>query len=243
MITINFETYIDDGLSEDEIALKREYLAHSFSQLDTKSRNTGANYIQPHSTLDQFIDLVKEAIDKDQSDKKDKVFFLDNYSHSNIFEDPSSPGKDALGIVGYRLTSRVPGTTAATNRPGDSSRREVRPSLRAVTYDDPSKPKQATFHYGRWYDNMICFEIYARSNKEANDLAMWFEDLMEKYRPFFALNGIMKYHFEERDGDAAKKNGDSVIQIRPLHYWVRTEKTYEIDEHTINNILVNIKTT
>ncbi len=240
---VDYRTYLDEGLTDAQLILKREFIEQISVNPHVTKGNIGAGYVTAHSSLEQFIDKIKEAIDEDQGNKKNRIFFLDNYSKVNVFEDPLVAGKDALGIVGYHLRTRVPGTTAATNRPGDPSRRETRSHLRAITYDAVEKPQQATFHFGKWFDNILCFDIFAKSNKEANEVAMWFEDLMDKNRQFFAYSGIMKYHFEERESDAIKKDGDSIVHIRPMLYWVRTEKNYEIDEQAINNIVVKITTT
>lgn len=233
---------LNEGLTEEQKKLKWEYI-ESLSGNPYKLRQSGTSYVPVHSTLKDFIDKVKQLVDLNQKDKKNKVILVDDFSPNNIFEDPKEPGSDVVATIAYRLRKRAPGTTAATNQPFDGRRREVTPHLRAVTVDEVNNPGGVTFNMGQWYDNEVRFEIYARTNKEANEISMWFENIMDQNRQFFAYNGIMKYYFLERESDTVVKEGDGVVHCRPMCYWVRTEKCYEITEQAINNIVILLTTT
>jgi hypothetical protein len=240
-MSVNIDFQLDSALTEEQLVAKTQYIEDLMKAASPKT-TYGAGSIPVHSTLDEFVDRVKDVLELEQVDKKNKVILLDDHSQNNIFENPKT-GEDLLGVVTYRLMKRTHGTTAATNQPNDPSRRDVRPRLRAATYDDVENPGQVIFHMGQWYDNIVCFDIQARTNTEANKLAMWFENIMDKNKQFFAFSGVMKYYFLERESDAAARQGDGVVHIRPMVYWVRTEKCYEITEQAINNIIVKIITT
>ncbi|MDD3412438.1 MAG: hypothetical protein PHY47_00395 [Lachnospiraceae bacterium] len=236
-----FNCHLNESLTPEQIGIKNEYIK-SLTEGAFLQREFAPSSINKNTSLNGFITLVKEAIDRDQKEKKNKIIFIDEYAKVNKFENPHKPGEDARAIVSYSLNRRAPGTTAGGNTPFDKSRREIKPQFRGVGIDEIKAPGQITFYSGQWFDNLICFHIYARSNKEANDIADWFEELMECNRQFFAWNGILKYHFEERESDAVVKDGDNAIHLRPMVYWVRTEKCYEITEQAINNIVLLLTT-
>jgi hypothetical protein len=238
----DIDIQLNDGLTEEQVIAKGFYIDEIMKGANNKTRY-GASSVPVHSNLDEFVDRVKEVLELEQIDKKNKVILIDEHSQNNVFQNPVTGKEDILGVITYSLRKRTHGTTAATNQPNDPSRREVRPRLRAATYDDVENPTQVIFHMGQWYDNIICFDINARTNAEANEVAMWFENIMDKNKPFFAYKGIMKYYFLERENDAAVKQGDGVVHCRPMVYWVRTEKCYTITEQAINNIIVKITTT
>lgn len=240
MTNPNVQILVNEGLTEEQIEVKIKYLE---SLTEGQFFNTNMPYyVNKRTTLNDFIGLVKQAIDKDQENKKNKIIFIDDHSKTNIFENPHKPGEDVRAVVGYSLIKRAPGTTAGTNQPFDTSRREIKPQYRGFEKNEADKPGEITFYTGQWFDNLICFHVYARSNKEANDVADWFEEVMELNRQFFAWNGFLKYHFHERESDAVVKEGDNAIHLRPMVYWVRTEKCYEITEQAINNMVILLTT-
>jgi hypothetical protein len=237
----NIQIQYNDGLSESQVDLKNKYIA-ALTENTFTDKIIGPAQIDRMPTLNDFIDGVKEIIDLDQKEFKNKIIFIDEYTKTNIFEDPKVPNKDARAVVSYSLYKRAPGTTKGGNTPFDKSRTEIKPQFRGVAINEVANPGQLTFYSGQWFDNRICFHIYARSNKEANDVADWFEEVMERHRHFFAYKGFLKYHFEERESDAVVKEGDNAIHLRPMVYWVRTEKCYEITEQAINNIVLLLTT-
>ena len=82
----------------------------------------------------------------------------------------------------------------------------------------------------------------ARTNKRANELALWFENLMETNRPYFAFKGITKYFMNIRKADESKQYGNDQVESRPYFYFVRTEKTYEVKEQALNNLVIRLNT-
>lgn len=236
------EVKLSEGLTEEQKKLKWQYI-ETITGNPYQMRQTGSSYVPVNSSLEDFINLVKQLVDLNQKDKKNKVILVDDFSPNNIFEDPTKPGSDVVATIGYRLRRRAPGTTKGGNKPFNEERREVTPHLRAVTVDEENNPGSVTFNMGQWFDNELRFEIYARTNKEANEIAMWFENIMDLNRQFFAYKGIMKYYFLERESDTVVKEGDGIVHCRPLCYWVRTEKCYEITEQAINNIVILLTTT
>lgn len=233
---------LNEGLTEEQLRLKYDYV-ETITGVPYVLKNAGPRTIDAHSTIEQFIDKVKTVIEFEQKDFKNKVILIDEFSKGNIFENPEKPGEDVRAVITYTLCRRAPGTTKGGNMPFDKSRTERVPQYRGARYDDVENPREIIMYMGQWFDNEICFDIHARSNKEANEIALWFENIMEGNRQFFAYNGILKYYFVERETDSVVKEGDDVVHVRPMKYWVRTEKCYEITEQAINKIVILLTTT
>lgn len=233
---------LNEGLTEEQLALKRTYV-ETITGTRFLAQDKGPRTINAHSTIEQFIDQIKKIMEFEQQDFKNKVILIDDFSKGNIFEDPENPGEDVRAVISYKLCRRAPGTTKGGNDPFNKARTERVPQYRGAKYDDVENPREIIMYMGQWFDNELCFNIHARSNKEANEIALWFENIMEGNRQFFAYNGILKYYFVERETDSVVKEGDDVVHVRPMIYWVRTEKCYEITEQAINKIVILLTTT
>ena len=46
----------------------------------------------------------------------------------------------------------------------------------------------------------------------------------------------------ERDKDGQKQYGNDSYECRPYKYFLRTEKTYEVTEQTLNKLIVSLNT-
>jgi len=231
------------GLDETEKALKEELtreILRDYSKL--QRRNEAISKLPAHSDIDQFIDAVKELIDIDQETSGQRVILKDDYTTDNIMEDPENPTKELSGVVLYSMKRRAPGTMEGGNAWFDRGRREVKPRIREIITDDPCNPGKAKIVYSQWFDNEVKFDIVARTNKRANELALWFENLMETNRPFFAYRGITKYFLDQREADDFKQYGNDPFECRPYCYFVRTEKTYEVTEEALNRLIIRLNT-
>jgi hypothetical protein len=74
------------------------------------------------------------------------------------------------------------------------------------------------------FDNLVQYNIWARSNYEVEELTQWFEDYMESYRGMFREAGIVQIVFDRRVRDdmlVQMKNG---YHVRSVLYYVRTER-------------------
>jgi hypothetical protein len=227
----------NEALSEDQIELKEELVRqiHADAQRDRKSSTSS---IPVHADLEQFIDAVAKLVDFDQKNAAKKVILKDEDTGANVMEHPKYPNEDLSGIVLYSLVRRAPGTTEGGNEPFSRQRRETRPRIRDIVTNDPSNPGRATVIRSQWFDNLLRFKIVARSSTQANQLALWFEKLMENNRYYFAALGITRFFFDEREEDKFSQIGNEPYYMRPLLYYVRTEETFEIDEQALNNIVV-----
>jgi hypothetical protein len=147
-------------------------------------------------------------------------------------------------VISYKLKKRAPGVVSPA-RPGISSsarsRHEWVPRCRYIIAD-PEKPNTKTYVMGQFFDNMIEFTCWARSNKAANSTALLFQDLMNTYRFYFKLKGFSEVIFEERLEDVqmdAETQGNT-LKGRPLTFYVRTDRTFSISENVLRDIVINL---
>lgn len=231
------------GLTREQIALKQELTREILRDYTkTSLKGEAISKLPTHSSIEGFVDGVKEIIDLSQETSGQRVILKDDYASGNIFEDPDNPTLELSGVILYSMKRRAPGTMEGGNTWFDRGRREVKPRLREIITSDPCNPGQAKLVYSQWFDNEVKFDVSARTNKRANELALWFEDLMETNRPFFAYRGITKYFLNLREADEFKQYGNDNFECRPYYYFVRTEKTYEVTEEALNRLIIRLNT-
>ena len=233
----------NEDLSEEQVQVKGllvKELTKEYVDVRRDPRAPRISSIPVHSNVEQFVDAVKELVDINQETAHQRVLLLDDFSRTSIFEDPENSAKELSGVVIYSMLRRAPGTMEGGNAWFNSARREIKPRIRTIDYDNPDYPGQARVMMSQWFDNELAFSVCARTNKRANELALWFEELMEKNRQYFAAKGIAKYFFNKREADQHIQIGELGYENRPLCYFVRTERTYIITEEEINKIILSL---
>lgn len=79
---------------------------------------------------------------------------------------------------------------------------------------------------GQAFDNLVQYNIWAKSNYEVEELTEWFEEYMDSYRGMYREAGIVQIVFDRRIRDdtvLAIKNG---YHVRSVLYYVRTERVH-----------------
>jgi hypothetical protein len=156
----------------------------------------------------------------------------------------SPPVSLTTQVISYKVKKRVPGAVSPA-RPGVSSssrtRHEWVPRCRYII-EDEKKPNTKTFVMGQFFDNMIEFTCWARSNKAANSTALLFQDLMNNYRFYFKLKGFSEVIFQERleDMQLDTETQGNTLKGRPLTFYVRTDRTFSITEAVLRDIVLNL---
>lgn len=233
----------NEGLTAEQVAFKGSLVAEIMQDYSKiKSRSPSITKVPSHSSLDEFITSVKELIDSDQINADQKVTLIDDHSKDNIFQDINNPTRELSGVVLYSLDRRSPGTMAGGNSWFSKERREVKPRIREIITNDINNPGQAKIVYSQWFDNRVRFKVCARTNKRANELCDWFENLLETNRYYFNIKGITKFFMDERMSDNQEQIGNEQVECRPFFFFVRTEKTYELTEQALNKIVISLTT-
>jgi hypothetical protein len=153
-----------------------------------------------------------------------------------VYEKPDRPFETEL--ITMAITSRVPGAYGQ-GRPNESNTRNRRPLLRE-TVDDPDNPGYKRLILGYFYDNNLRLTCWAKTNKQANERALWLETVMEMYDPFFVYSGVNRLLYESWRTNEVIDIGSNRYYGRPIDFFVRTEKLVEVTEKTLEQIIIKL---
>lgn len=223
---------------------KRIFVRQQFQRvLNTASGLPGAPADRSKSvgqakTIVEFYDLVRLAIE----DKERQEGLVEDARI--CFTEEKSDIEQKLEAITFSLVEREPGRFSE-GRPFEGDVRNLRPLLREVV-DDPDHPGYKKAVMGYWYDNIVRFTCWARTNREANKRALWFENLMHDYAWFFVIRGVPRVLFWRRGEDLVEDSTQSTGSTtnkyygRPLEYYVKTERLREFREKELENLLINV---
>ena len=78
--------------------------------------------------------------------------------------------------------------------------------------------------YGQVFDNLVQYNIWTRSNYDAEVLTEWFENYMDDFRGMFREAGINQMHFDRRVRDDTLMQRNNGYHLRSILYYIRTER-------------------
>lgn len=230
------EHLLSDELSDRHPLITVEEATQIFTNLiDTTDRLKRSKTPAPAASLNQFYSYVDAAIGNQQdlagTPTANRVRFTE--------EEPDFPSETET--ITFSLIKRMPGQFHG-GPPFSAGPANLKPMFREQGTDlqSPGVRKIVT---GYWYDNLVRFTCWARTNKGANARAEWLEDMMEKYSWWFKLQGVDRVLFWERQHDIVTKVDGNKWYGRPLDYFVRTEKIRVFEEETLKEILIKLQVT
>jgi hypothetical protein len=170
----------------------------------------------PSSDIDEFPELLALVIDKKQElegiNQKDRLEVRQKYVDIR-------PERD---LIAWELKSRRPGLFGQ-GKVGSKHVQEYTMHLRGV-FEDPYEPGHVIAAFGQKMDNFVELCIMSGDPQSANRHAIWLEETMEEARWIFQYNGFERLLFDERREDQFRDIGSNPCHMRPLIYYVRTEK-------------------
>lgn len=188
----------------------------------------------PAKNIVEVMDLLRQAIEdyekRERINEDAKVHFL--------YENPDREAE--LESISCSLTERNPGMFAQ-GRPNESPVRQLRPLLRELL-PDPDNPGYRRAVLGQFYDNTLTLTCWARTNKQANERALWLETVMEEYRWFFVYSGVNRVEYQGRRQEEVRQISNNKIYGRPIDYYVRTEKLRSVSQKELEEICVRLAT-
>lgn len=185
------------------------------------------------SELNDFFGLVHNAIISRQNSEgvpsTKRILFLE--------EDPPNEDEVDTEAITFILRSRVPGRF--DQGPAGAGRiKEVTGHQRSII-EHPEHPGEKLVTMGRFYDNWITFNIYARTAKAARNRLLWFERMMDAFTWYYRLHGFRV--IEEGCGDKESvKLGELEITKYPISFMVRTDDTFHISTQELRSVVFNI---
>lgn len=94
--------------------------------------------------------------------------------------------------------------------------------------------------YRQWFDNVIEFDFYGRTSKEARDLQSRFESLLSIYSGYLKRKGVSEIIFLKEISAKNSLNFTEQTPMKCLMYWVRFERITPIRQSLINQINTDI---
>jgi hypothetical protein len=207
----------------------RVQVAQTFSSI-TEQAEGNPRSVTPGTSKNyfEFCQLLKQALDDYQKDEKFKI--------DTSWESPDS---DAVTeVISISLVNREPGAFSQ-GAPFQGDVKNLRPILRE-SKADPQVPGYRKVILGKYFDNLVKFTCWARTNKEAISRSFWFEQFVEKYTWYFKISGVQRVMFWKQDPDLLIDNDGKKLYGRPLLFFVRTEELTEYSEKEIEEIYINL---
>jgi hypothetical protein len=94
--------------------------------------------------------------------------------------------------------------------------------------------------YRQWFDNIVEFNFYGRTNQEARRLKKKFETLIAVYTGYLKRNGISEIIFQQETSPRCSLYYSSNTPMRSVYYYVRFESITSIRQSLINSINLEI---
>jgi len=226
---------LNDDLKEQEAKIIVERVFEHSKGVSPPQPDRGrSTALGKAKSLLEFYDLVRRAVDDYESragvSQANKVIFTE--------EEPDE--KSQTESIVFSLIERLPGQFSQ-GEPMSRDHVNFRPMFREE-YDDPVNAGYRCMVNGYYYDNIVRFTAWARTNKAANARAEWFEDLMEEYSWWFKLQGVDRVLFWGRNSDLVTTVNENKWYGRPINYFIRTEKLRTFQQKTLEQILIRLVT-
>lgn len=178
-----------------------------------------------------FFQLVQNAIrSREASDKvpEGKELLV-------LANDP--PEEIDTEAITYYLNARAPGQMNRGGH-GESRVKEVVPHLRSIQ-QHPEHIGEKLVTMGRFFDNYIAFNVYARDDFTALKRVLWLEKVMDSFRWYFRVHGINQV-IEVGVGDKQQvKIGELLVTKYPMSYFIRTEDTFQFGSQELKQVELN----
>lgn len=97
---------------------------------------------------------------------------------------------------------------------------------------------------GQFFDNLVQYNIWSKSNFEVEMLTEWFIDFMRQYTGMLREAGVVNLWFDRRIRDDIKQQMKNGYHVRSVLYYIRTERIYINSVEPIKriNLRINVDT-
>lgn len=185
---------------------------------------------RPAKNIIEVMDLISQAV----SDYELRTHVTEDAKIDVTYSKPDTDKE--VEVISMELTRREPGMWGQGS-PFENRTQNLRPILREYT-DDAEHPAYRKAVLGYFYDNMLNLTCWARTNKAANERALWLENVMEEYSWFFVYSGVNRIFYQGRRGELVHEVHGNKFYGRPIEYFVRTEKIRRVSEKVLEEICI-----
>ena len=221
---------LDQELLDDGPRIITQNVFDSITQNAIEFPASKSKTVGKAKSLLEFFDLVRQGIDNYEdragTPQKNRVIFTE--------EEPDVASRTES--ITFSLINRQPGAFGQ-GPPNKAQVHNRRPIVReSVT--DPENPKYKIIELGFWYDNVVRFTCWARTNKAANQRATWFENFMAEYEWWFVMQGTNRVLWDGQGRDIVAIVNENKWYGRPIDFFVKTETVRTYRQKTLEEIIV-----
>lgn len=186
--------------------------------------------VAPNFSLNDFFVLVSNAVKSRQ--------LVENVPDGKmlLFVEDDPPEKLDTETITFELIRRENGSFSQ-GAPGQGSVKELKPHIRGDK-QHPEHPGERLVTFGKFYDNWVDFNIYARTNKQARVRLLWFEELMNSYAWYFALFGFKNVIYQGTSRRERSEIGGHKVTKYPVTYFVRTDDIYHVSYQELKKVTI-----
>lgn len=183
-------------------------------------------------TLNEFFSTAANLIE----DAQKRSGILENKIVKLVEEYPPET-MDTYGdeVITFKVASRKPGmmNSNATARPV----RKATYSHEAQVTDQPNK---VLIVESRPVDHIIEFTCWSKTNKLANDRAVWLEKLLINNAFVFEIKGAERFLWEGRHADTYMTIGGQRVFYRPIQFFLRFREFDIKAESILRELLIDL---
>lgn len=169
--------------------------------------------------------------------------FPRSFSKGHKFDEEGSvPDKPAPWneAVTYIVTRSVPGTVDAS-RPFEGVR-NMKPKFRE-SVEDPLDPVLYLETDGWFFDNLVRFDCWSKTNAQAVKILNWFEDFILRHTWIFEVYGITKVLYWGRDEDEEIGVYRNDVTKRSITFYFKTERLFFTKTRKLSHVSVDVNVT
>jgi hypothetical protein len=188
------------------------------------------NKIPIGGEINEFFPLVHKALISKQLteniDRDKMVLFVE--------EDP--PEKIDTETITFYIQARSPGQFSQ-GPAGTGTHREVRHHIRSIKAHN-DRPGETLVSAGKFYDNSIRFNVYAKTNKQARQRLIWFTKTIDQYLWYFEMSGYKVVERGVGDRERVEIDGYGTITKYPVSYYVRSEDIMHFGTQELKQVVL-----
>ena len=173
-------------------------------------------------------------------------YVMDNEYGSNIDYNKQAPKR----MITYNTIRSEPGKISAGPPFQGTGVKEIKKRVREQLFIDPifrkdiDNPTDDLRYYkstGQWFDNLVQFDLWTKTNYEAETFIEWFEDYLDRYTGMFKELGMHEMAYYRRVRDDTLLRWKNKLTVRSLIYYFRTEKLNVTEIRPIKRITIDTK--
>lgn len=149
------------------------------------------------------------------------------------------PVNEFQKTVTYKIVRKEPGHVAGG--PAFGPMKETKPRLRDPFVKSEGSDDESYEIYGQRFENLVQFDCWAKSNREAEELIEWFEDFLLVIAGPIKKAGLAELKYWARREDQSIAQWKTPLQVRTLVYYLVTEKLIRVKHGLIKTITVGLE--